>query len=149
MLSPRIASLVIAAIAFAIIAGAWMFEYAGYAPCELCLLQRWPYYVGIPFALIMALWNPPWIKATLWLMALLWAGSAIFGTYHSGVEWSWWQGPTTCSGGDLNFGEGLPDLTKTAVKCNEAALRIFGLSLAGWNAVVSAMLATIAVRSTR
>jgi disulfide bond formation protein DsbB len=149
MLNPRIASLVIAAIAFAIIAGAWMFEYAGYAPCELCLLQRWPYYVGIPFALIMASWNPPWIKATLWLMALLWAGSAIFGTYHSGVEWGWWQGPTTCSGGDLNFGEGLPDLTKTAVKCNEAALRIFGLSLAGWNAVVSAVLAAIAVRSAR
>lgn len=149
VLTPRHASLTIGIIAIAIIIGAWIFEYAGYAPCEMCLTQRWAYYLGIPFAMLIAVWNPAWIRAALWLMALWWLGSAVFGTYHSGVEWGWWQGPTTCSGGDLGFGEGLPDLSKTAVKCNEAAIRIFGLSLAGWNAVVSAVMALIAMRSAR
>lgn len=148
-LSPRQASLAIAIGAFIIIAGAWIFEYAGYPPCELCQLQRWPYYVGIPLALLLGLWNPPWLKYALYVIALLWLGSSAFGAYHAGVEWGWWQGPVTCSGGDLNFGEGLPDLTKTAVRCNEAALRILGLSLAGWNAVASLVLAVVAFRAAR
>ena len=148
-LSPRTTSLLIAVIAFIIIAGAWIFEYYGYAPCELCLLQRWPYYIGIPVALLMAAWNPAWIRGALWLMTVWWLGSAIFGAYHSGVEWGWWQGPVTCSGGDVNFGDGLPDLNKMAVRCNEAALRILGLSLAGWNAIVSLVLSLLALRGAR
>jgi len=148
-LSPRRASLAIAVGAFIIIVGAWIFEHFGYSPCELCLLQRWPYYAGIPIALVLGLWNPSWLKSALHAVALLWLGSAIFGVYHSGVEWGWWQGPVTCSGGDVNFGDGLPDLTKTAVRCNEAALRILGLSLAGWNAVASLVFAVAAFRAAR
>jgi disulfide bond formation protein DsbB len=146
-LSPRGTSLAIGLVALAVIIGAWIFEAAGYLPCELCLLQRWAYYIGVPVALALALFNPPWLKNALWILALLWAGSAIFGIYHSGVEWGFWQGPTTCSGGGgLGNGEGLPDLTKPAVMCNEAAIRILGLSLAGWNAVISAGLAVLAWR---
>ena len=146
-LSPRATSLTIGLVALAVIAGAWIFEAAGYLPCELCLLQRWAYYIGVPWALALALLNPPWLKQALWLLVLLWAGSAAFGAYHSGVEWGFWQGPTTCSGGGgLGNGEGLPDLSKPAVMCNEAAIRILGLSLAGWNAVISAALAVLAWR---
>ncbi len=149
-LSARNTCWLIGFVAFATIAGAWIFEAFGYAPCELCLTQRWTYYAGVPLAILVALWNPSWIKPALVLMAVLWLGSAVFGVYHSGVEWGWWQGPTACSGGDeLGFGEGLPDLTKTAVKCNEAAIRILGLSLAGWNAVISFALAMLAVRAAR
>ncbi len=149
-LSPRTTSLLIAVIAFLLIAAAWVFEYYGYLPCELCLLQRYPYYVGVPFALLIFLWNPSWIRAALAVMAVLWLGSAIFGAWHSGIEWGWWEGPTTCSGADtVGGGLGLPDLTKRAVKCNEAAIRIFGLSLAGWNAVFSLLLALLAFRAAR
>jgi disulfide bond formation protein DsbB len=151
-LSPRTASLLIAAGSILLLAGAWIFEFYGYLPCELCLLQRWAYYIGAPFAVLMFLWNPSWIRASMWLMALLWLGSALFGAWHSGIEWGWWQGPATCSGGgDISLGDGLglPDLTKTAVKCNEAALRILGLSLAGWNALFSLLFALIAVNAAR
>lgn len=149
-LSARTTCWLIALVAFATIAGAWVFEHYGYAPCELCLQQRWAYYAGVPLAILLAAWSPRWIRQALWLVALLWLASAVFGAYHSGVEWGWWQGPTACSGGgELGFGEGLPDLSKTAVKCNEAALRIFGLSLAGWNAVISLGLAALAARATR
>ncbi len=149
-LSARATSLLIALVALATIIGAWIFEFAGYAPCELCLQQRWAYYAGVPLALILAVANPSWIKTALLAVAVMWLGSAIFGAYHSGVEWGWWQGPTACSGGgELGFGEGLPDLSKTAVKCNEAAIRIFGLSLAGWNAVISLALTVMAIRAAR
>lgn len=149
-LSARTTCWLIALVAFATIAGAWVFEHYGYAPCELCLQQRWAYYAGVPLAILLAAWSPRWIRQALWLVALLWLASAVFGAYHSGVEWGWWQGPTACSGGgELGFGEGLPDLSKTAVKCNEAAIRILGLSLAGWNAVISLGLAALAARATR
>ena len=104
----------------------------------------------MPLALTLAVANPSWIKTALLAVAVMWLGSAIFGIYHSGVEWGWWQGPTACSGGgEIGFGEGLPDLSKTAVKCNEAAIRIFGLSLAGWNAVISLALTILAIRAAR
>ena len=151
-LSPRATSLLIAIGAFLLIAGAWIFEYYGYLPCELCLLQRYAYYVGVPLALLVFLWNPSWIRAALAVMALLWLASAVFGFWHAGIEWGWWEGPVTCSGGgDLGVGGGLglPDLTKRAVKCNEAAIRIFGLSLAGWNAVFSLLFAVLAFRAAR
>lgn len=149
-LSARATSLLIALVALATIISAWILEFAGYAPCELCLQQRWAYYAGVPLALILAVANPSWIKTALLAVAVMWLGSAIFGAYHSGVEWGWWQGPTACSGGgELGFGEGLPDLSKTAVKCNEAAIRIFGLSLAGWNAVISLVLTVMAIRAAR
>ena len=137
----------IAIVLFAIIVGAWIFEKAGYPPCELCLMQRWAYYVGVPFATFMAMAKPAWIKSGLLALTLVLAANAMFGIYHSGVEWKWWAGPTTCSGGSLSLG--LPDLSKPGVMCNEAAIRIVGLSLAGWNAIISGTLAILALRTSR
>ncbi|MBI2718638.1 MAG: disulfide bond formation protein B [Rhizobiales bacterium] len=146
-ITPQRAFLIIAAVAFATIAGAWIFEYFGYAPCELCLKQRWAYYVGVPLALIlaaMASGNPVAARYGLMLMAALWIASALFGVYHSGVEWKWWPGPSSCTGGGGL--SGLPDLSKPIVLCDRPAIRIFGLSLAGWNAVISAALALLALK---
>jgi disulfide bond formation protein DsbB len=146
-LTPQSTATVIAAALLLIIIGAFIFEYAGYPPCELCLMQRWAYYVGIPFAGFMALGRPPWIKSGLIVLGLMLAANAVFGVYHSGVEWKWWEGPAACSGGAIS--DGLPDLSKPGVMCNEAALRILGLSLAGWNAIICAGLAVLAFRTTR
>ncbi len=138
----------ISAVLAAILIGAWIFEYAGYPPCELCLMQRWAYYVGIPFAAFLGLAKPKWLGHGLIVLGLLLAANAIFGVYHSGVEWKWWEGPSTCSGtGALS--DGLPNLLKPGVMCNEAAIRILGLSLAGWNAIICGSLAVLAFRSTR
>ena len=150
-LKPRAAVLFILVAASATIVGAWLFEYFGYAPCELCLKQRWAYYLAIPLALLVALLaprNPSLARAGLALLAVVWLGSMVFGIYHSGVEWKWWPGPATCTA-QAGFSGGLPDLSKPAVLCDAPAIRIFGLSLAGWNAVISLGLALLAMAGLR
>jgi disulfide bond formation protein DsbB len=148
-LNPQKASLVIFAVATATIVGAWIFQFAGYDPCHLCLQQRWAYYFVIPISLLMSVSarkNPEGAKRGLYILAVVMFGSAVFGAYHAGVEWSWWPGPDTCSG---DISGGLPDLSKVVVACNEAAIRIIGISLAGWNAIISAMLAAVALAGAR
>ena len=148
-LSARNAALAVLVIATATIAGAWIFEYLGYAPCPLCLQQRWAYYAGIPLALAVAVIapaSPRTARAGLVLLGLLWIGSAVFGAYHAGVEWKFWLGPDTCVGSLTGI---LPDLSKPVIACDEAAVRILGLSLAGWNALISLAMAGIAVAGAR
>jgi disulfide bond formation protein DsbB len=145
--SPRRAALLIFSVALGTILGAWIFEVLGYAPCELCLWQRWPYYAGIPIALLVALaapGRPELARAGLGLLAVLWLGSMVFGVYHAGVEWKWWLGPSTC-GSQAGFSGGIPDLGAPVILCDTAAIRILGLSLAGWNALISLGLALVAI----
>jgi disulfide bond formation protein DsbB len=146
-ISPQRSAAIVAAVMLATIVGAWIFQFAGYLPCDLCLKQRWAYYAIVPLAFLLAILNPSWIKAGLWLAVLILLASMIFGIYHSGVEWKFWAGPGTCGAGSLT--DGLPDLTKPVVKCEEAAIRILGLSLAGWNAVISAAMAYVAYAGAR
>jgi disulfide bond formation protein DsbB len=150
-LTPQRAALLIFSVSLATIVGAWIFEYLGYAPCELCLKQRWAYYAGVPLALTVMLIAPSQrslAQAGLVLLAALWLGSMVFGVYHSGVEWKWWPGPSTCSA-QAGFSGGLPDLSAPVVLCDTPAIRILGLSLAGWNAVISLALALLAVAGLR
>jgi disulfide bond formation protein DsbB len=147
-ISQKQAFAVIFTVALATIVGAWIFEYAGYPPCELCLKQRLAYYLAIPISLIMVLLygqSQALQKNGMYVLAFIMLASCIFGIYHAGVEWKFWAGPTECTG---EFGGGLPDLTKTAVMCDQAALRIFGISLAGYNAIISAMVSIFAFSKT-
>ena len=149
--TPQRAALFVFAAALATILGAWIFEYFGYAPCELCLKQRWAYYAAIPIALIIAMiapGNPGPARKGLALLAIIWFASAVFGVYHSGVEWKWWPGPDTCTGTGA-MSSGLPNLGAPVVMCDEPAIRIFGLSLAGWNAIVSGVLALVSASGAR
>ncbi len=154
--SPSRLALLLLALAFATIAGAWAFEAAGYLPCELCLKQRWAYYVGVPLAALVAVAAPRWRVPTgmgFALLAVLFLGSAIFGAYHAGVEWGFWQGPTDCTG-SLQKAGSMADFmnqlsTVKVVRCDAVAIRILGLSLAGWNAVVSLMLCALGVAGAR
>jgi len=126
----------------------------GYTPCALCLLQRDPYYYAIPIglvAIVACLFKlPVWLTRTL----LVLIGIAMLiglglGVYHSGVEWGFWPGPTTCATGapsiTTNAGNLLSDLNAIkAPSCNDAALRVLGLSFAGWNVIASTILAAVA-----
>ncbi|MFZ0496508.1 MAG: disulfide bond formation protein B [Methylocella sp.] len=150
-------ALVILAIAVSSIAGAFLFEALGYAPCELCLKERIPYYAAIPFAglaVLFAARGPrSLLHAALCILALIFAASAIFGAYHAGVEWGFWPGPLECSG-PLDRARSVEDFLRQlqsvkVTRCDAPALRILGLSLAGWNAVVSAGLAALAVAGAR
>jgi len=149
-LTYRQAALAVAFGAAATIGGALVFEHVwGYLPCPLCLTQRKPYYLAIPVALALAFMPPRWTRAGLWLLALIFVVSAGLGTFHAGVEWGFWPGPTDCAGtpsvGAGNVGDFLNQLEKTrVVSCTEAAWRFLGLSLAGWNVLISAGLAAFA-----
>jgi disulfide bond formation protein DsbB len=148
------AALAIAAVGAATILGAWYFQYVeGLRPCPLCFEQRYAYYFAIPLALMVALGDSFGASRKVLIGALvaialgmLW--NAGLGIYHSGVEWRWWQGPQECSGAldDLGSAGGLLNKLQsiTVVRCDEAAWRFLGLSLAGYNALISLALAAIA-----
>ncbi len=156
-LTPLHAALGVFILAFATIAGAWVFEWAGYLPCELCLMQRWAYYVGAPLAALVAIIAARGARglagAGLALLGALFIGSMFFGVYHAGVEWGFWPGPTGCTGA-LAKADSMQDFLKQlettrVVRCDAVAIRILGLSLAGWNAVISAAMAGLALLGAR
>lgn len=128
----------------------------GYIPCKLCLEQRVPYYVGIPVVVLAALSATLRLPSTvtrglLVVAGLLMAYGLYLGVFHSGVEWAWWAGPTDCgavSGPADPGGNGVLDALNSFVppSCDKAALRILGLSFAGWNAIASLVLAVVAFR---
>lgn len=137
----------------ALLAGAFAFQHlGGLAPCVLCLWQRWPHAAAVLLgALALALPGRglPVLGA---LAALTTAG---IGTFHAGVELGWWPGLASCSGG-----AGLSGLTASQlldptldlaapVPCDEAAWSLAGLSMAGWNAVLSAALAGLWLLAVR
>jgi disulfide bond formation protein DsbB len=143
------ASALVFVVAAATILTALAFEHlGGYAPCPLCLEQRYAYYFAVPvaaLALIAARRDAtPVARILLALVAAAFIANAIAGIYHAGVEWKWWEGPATCAGGfALQWGEG--GVAETPViRCDEASWRFLGLSFAGWNAAISAALAGIA-----
>lgn len=143
-LSPVLAALLLAAAG---LIGAWIFQYGlGYQPCKLCMLQRWPYYVGLPLGLVglvlLGIGQRGAGQVMLGLFALAFAIGAGISVYHAGVEWKFWEGPTDCSGALNAMPASVGDLRKSlattkVIRCDEAPLRILGLSFAGWNVVLS------------
>ncbi len=150
------AALAIFVLSLATLLGAWYFQFVlSYPPCPLCLQERIPYYVVIPLSLALAIATragAPRILVATGLMAILIAVvcSAGLGTYHAGVEWHFWPGPTDCSGplADLNSGGSMLDqlnnLKVHVVRCDQAAWRFLGISLAGYNVLISLAMAAIA-----
>jgi disulfide bond formation protein DsbB len=144
------AAYAVAAVSFAALAGAWIIEFLGYKPCPLCLEQRIPYYAAVPGGLAAAYLAHKVPKLAAAVLAALVAAlvyNAGLGIYHAGAEWHFWPGPETCKAGDAiqatsSLAKRLQQNTDT-VSCTEAALRIFGLSLAGYSALISAGLAAL------
>jgi disulfide bond formation protein DsbB len=153
---PRVAAGMILAAALATIAGALVFEHvAGLQPCPLCLRQRIPYYAAMPVALATVLLpaRGMWVRLGLGVLALIFLVSAGLGVHHAGVEWGWWPGPSDCAGAPApspgSTGDFLNQLQTTrVVSCTEAAWRFLGLSLAGWNVVISLGLAGLALAAS-
>ncbi len=134
----------------ALLGGALGSQYlGGLHPCEMCYWQRWPHMVAIAVGLL-ALASFAWPRLALVFMltaiTALIATSAI-GVFHVGVEYHWWTGPQACSG---NVPKGLsPEQLKKylfgakMVRCDETAWALWGISMAGWNAILSAVLAFV------
>ena len=148
------AALAIALVGAATIAGAWFFELVVHLkPCPMCLEQRVPYYIGIPLALVVAIaaWREApraALKVGFVALALLMLYGAYLGAFHAGVEWKLWAGPTECSGAAelgpaADFMKRLQNINIT--RCDEAAWRFLGISLAGYNVLISLALAAVAI----
>jgi disulfide bond formation protein DsbB len=150
------AALAIAAIAAATLAGAWFFQLMlDLRPCPLCLEQRYAYYLLIPLGALVALAaarDAPRGVLLLGLAILAAAalGNAWLGTYHAGVEWGLWKGPTDCTGpiGNLGSAGNLLERLDTVkvVRCDEVQWKFLGLSLADYNVLISLLMAAIAAR---
>ena len=125
----------------ALLAGAWGFQLIGHLPpCEMCHWQRWPHYAALVVALLAygVAAKPPLSRVLVILAGLLIIASGAVGVFHAGVEWKWWDGPAHCTGGGFGGGDPLRALlSQRIVRCDVAAWRLLGLSLAGWNAVLS------------
>lgn len=116
----------------------------GMAPCKLCIWQRYPHVIAILIGIVA-------LKIKTPVLILLGAAAATttsaIGFYHVGVEQGWWQGPTTCTSGaiDTLSTDDLMEqiLSAPLVRCDDIPWELFGISMAGWNGIVSLGLAIL------
>lgn len=146
-------TIIAAAGSAALLLGAFAFQYIwGYAPCKMCLWQRWPHGAAILFGIGAVTALPLLMTALGALAALTTAG---IGTYHAGVEYGWWPGPDSCTGsgdglGGLSGGDLLSmDGAAPIVMCDQVVWSFLGVSMAGWNAIISFALVLIWIQAFR
>jgi disulfide bond formation protein DsbB len=150
----RLCALIASAVMLAIAHAFQTFEHL--APCTLCLRQREVYWVAAAMALVfmvvVRLPGGPRLRApTCWLLALVFLAGAGIAAYHAGAEWKFWPGPSTCSGAGVDHvdASALSGLMQGAkIKppaCDKAAWVFLGLSMAGWNVLISLGLAGLSV----
>jgi disulfide bond formation protein DsbB len=140
----------------AILAGAFAFQYlGGLAPCQLCLWQRWPHAAAIVIgllALLVSRGTPGRILPLLGALAAL--ATAAIGVFHVGVEQKWWEGLASCTAGSISGISAAdllnPDVSVGAVvRCDAIAWQMLGISMAGWNVILSSLLALLWVAAYR
>lgn len=148
------AGLILAVLSTLTVGGALGIEHiGGIPPCPLCLEQRIAYYAAIPLgmaAFAFASGHPVMTRMLLVIMAIGFLINSGLGVYHSGIEWGWWPGPEACSGSIPPLANNPADLLDSlnqprVVRCDEAPLRIFGISLAGYSALTSLFYAALAL----
>ena len=140
----------------AMLAAAHAFErFAYFLPCQLCLRQREVYWAAIAMAATgLILWNirqnRRFLVAFNVMLALVFLTGAVVAVFHAGVEWRWWPAPTGCVDGAvhvMNVDIGAIDERTATASCLDAPWRMLGLSMAGWNALVSLGLALVSFRA--
>lgn len=157
MVSPAFgAALAIGVVAAMTLAGAWFFQLVlDVLPCPLCLEQRYAYYLAVPLAIVTAIAAARQapraiVIAGLVVLALAALANAVLGGYHAGIEWGFWPGPTECSGPVVNLGSAGSLLQRLdsvkVIRCDEVQWRFLGISLAGYNVLISLSMAALAGR---
>lgn len=131
----------------ALLGGALAFQYVGgLAPCEMCLWQRWALLAAIGLAL--AAWALRHNRAVLRLSALAVLAGAGIAVFHMGVEQHWWKGITECaapmvSGSSADIMGQI--MAQPLIRCDAIPWSLFGLSMAGWNALISTLIGGLAL----
>jgi len=123
----------------ALLTGAWVFQALGYAPCAMCIWQRYPHGIAIFIGLLVLFGLRH--KILFLVGAIAAATTAGIGVFHTGVERDWWQGPTSCTGTGLDMSTGADllstDVPINIVMCDQVAWEFLSLSMASWNAAFS------------
>ncbi len=121
-----------------LLAGAYLSEYGfGLYPCEMCWWQRYAHFAGVLLALVSTVVRPKAAWIVLAALAILVSG--LIGAFHAGVEYGWWDGFTTCSSAVGAVGGDPLEAIMNAplVRCDAAQWTLAGISLAGFNAIIS------------
>ena len=134
----RLARALVIAVPALLLGGAYIGQYAfGLYPCEMCLWQRWPHFAAIGLALLAHVAPRPRLWVALAALAILVSGA--IGAFHAGVEYGWWEGVTGCA--TAIGGDGADPLAAIMdaplVRCDQAPWSIAGISLAGFNFLIS------------
>lgn len=146
LFSHRKATYIAVLIAASLLISVFAIQYiGGLAPCSLCITQRWPHGIALALGLlaIMPITGAKTRRVLLTMISLAFATTAGIGAYHAGVEYGWFVGPTTCSGNiDGNTIAELKRqlLAQPVVRCDEVAWSLLGISLAGYNFLISSTL---------
>ena len=153
MLKSRLAAPLVALAAPLLLYGGALVSQFGFGlhPCEMCYWQRWPHQAAIVLALLALLMNrnDKAMRSLTWLAAIAIAISGLIGIFHAGVEYGLWEGLTTCStshSGPISLDE---IMAAPIIRCDVAQWRLFGISLAGFNAIFSLAAATLVLTLLR
>ncbi len=146
----QLARVIALGVPVALLGGAYVSQYVfGLYPCEMCWWQRYALFAALPFALLASIRPGTKLLAALALTGILIGG--LIGGYHAGVEYGWWQGLTACTtvaaAGAGNALDAILDAP--VIRCDVAPWDLFGISLAGWNFLISVPLALIGLASLR
>lgn len=122
-----------------LLGGAYISQYVfGLYPCEMCWWQRWPHFAALSFALVSFVAPPRRLWVAMAAGGILTSG--LIGLFHAGVEYDWWEGVTSCTAIPVTAeGQSALDAIMNAplVRCDEAAWALLGISLAGFNFLIS------------
>ncbi len=148
-LTPKSLGRIAAAGSAALLFGAFVFQALGYAPCAMCIWQRYPHAIAIGMGALLLLALP--VLPILIIGALSALSTSALGAFHTGVERGWWEGPTSCTGSGLDVSqmsvsELLPSASSsdpTLILCDEVVWEFLTLSMASWNAILSGVLACL------
>ncbi len=128
----------------ALLGGALAFQYlGGLAPCEMCLWQRWPHVAALGLGLVA--WALRSNRMVVALAAVAVLASAAIGFFHAGVEYHWWAGPQACTGPAFDATNIAAALAAPMIRCDAAAWTLFGVSMAGYNALISTVVGATAL----
>ncbi len=143
-MSSRAANAVVLTGSAALLGGALAFQYLdGLAPCEMCLWQRWPHVAALVLGLLA--WALDNRRAVVALAAVAVLASAGIGYFHAGVEYHWWAGPQACTGPAFDIHNLAAALAAPMIRCDAAAWSLFGVSMAGYNALLSTLTGALAL----
>ena len=135
--STKLAQRLALAVPALLLAGAYVSEYGfGLHPCEMCWWQRYPHFAAVGLALLSYVAPPKRVWIALAGVAIVLSG--LIGAFHAGVEYGWWEGLTTCATVSSGGGDPLEAIMNAPlVRCDEVQWSLFGISLAGWNFLIS------------